>query len=152
MTESPIRPRKRPFRFRTEAAQPGPMVAINTTPLIDMMLVLLIMFIVSIPLSTHELPLDLPPPGPERADQRPLHRLTIDAAGRTFWNGTRVDTIALRRQLAATARDPARPDLQLDAHGGARYEQVDQVLADIRRAGVTRLGIVFDRNFDRALG
>ncbi|MGE3420339.1 MAG: ExbD/TolR family protein, partial [Bradyrhizobium sp.] len=87
-----------------------------------------------------------------RPDQRPVHRLAIDAAGQTYWNGTRVDAIALRRQLSATAADPARPDLHLDADGAARYERVDQVLAAIRRAGVTRLGIVFDRSFDRAIG
>lgn len=151
MTQSRIRPRKRPFRFRAEA-QPGPIVAINTTPLIDMMLVLLIMFIVAIPALTHQVPLDLPRPGPIRPDQRPVYRLTIDTAGRIFWNGTRVDAIALRRHLAAAARDPARPDLHLHADGGARYELVDQVLADIRRAGVSRLGIVFDPRFDRAIG
>jgi len=134
-----------------QPAGPEPISAINTTPLIDMMLVLLIMFIVSIPLATHELPVDIPQ-GTPRPDQRPVHRLTIDAGGRTLWNGTPVDAIALRRHLAATVRDPARPDLHLDADGAARYERVDQVLAEIRRAGVTRLGIMFDERFNRAIG
>ena len=106
-----IQSRAQARRFAPQAAEPGPIVAINTTPLIDMMLVLLIMFIVTLPVSTHRVPLDLPRPGPTRPDQRPVHRLAIDAAGRIFWNGTRVDGIALRRHLAATARDRARPDL-----------------------------------------
>ncbi|MGE3397599.1 MAG: ExbD/TolR family protein, partial [Sphingomonas sp.] len=106
MIRSRSRSRKSPFRRPATAAGFEPIFAINTTPLIDMMLVLLIMFIVAIPITTHELPLDLPQPGPARPDQRPVHRLAIDAAGQTYWNGTRVDAIALRRQLSATAADP----------------------------------------------
>jgi biopolymer transport protein ExbD len=133
-------PMSRSNRFRHPAIDDRPIATINTTPLIDMMLVLLIMFIVAIPVGTHEVPLDLPS-GPPRPDQRPVHRLDVDSAGRTIWNGQPVDSIALRRNLLAMARDPARPDLHLNAHGDARYERVDQVLADIRRAGVTRLGL-----------
>lgn len=120
--------------------------------MIDMMLVLLILFIVSIPVRTHNVPLDLPQPGPQRPDQRPVDRLDVDAAGRARWNGVVMDTIALRRALAGHVRDARRPDLHFNADGAARYEQVDQLLADVRRAGVTRLGIVFRREFDRAIG
>lgn len=138
-----MNPMTRParFRFRPAPVDDRPIATINTTPLIDMMLVLLIMFIVSIPVATHEVPLDTPSPGPLRPDQRPVHRLEVDAAGRAIWNGRPVDSIALRRNLIAMTRDPAEPDLHLNAHGDARYERVDQVLAEIRRAGVTRLGL-----------
>lgn len=151
MTKSlPTRRTGRP-RFRTAAIDDRPIVTINTTPLIDMMLVLLIMFIVAIPVATHEVPLDTPASGPARPDLRPVHRLEVDAAGRTIWNGRPVDAIALRRNLLAMTRDPAEPDLHLNAHGNARYERVDQVLADIRRAGVTRLGLLNPEAFTAAI-
>lgn len=127
-----------------------PIATINTTPLIDMMLVLIIMFIVAIPLQTHKVPLDLPSgttPGPER----PIHRLAITADGRLLWNGTALDAAALRARLAAHAADPAGPELHLQPDGEARYEQVDHVLADIRRAGVTRLGFVDNQRFVPAI-
>jgi biopolymer transport protein ExbD len=152
MTRSlPLRPSAR-SRFRAAPVDTSPIATINTTPMIDMMLVLLILFIVSIPIRTHWVPLDLPQAGPPRPDLRPVHRLDIDAAGRTRWDGVVVDGIALRRALAGFARDPARPDLHLNADGEARYERVDQILADIRRAGVTRLGLVNHRRFDHAIG
>ena len=115
------------------------------------MLVLLILFIVAIPVRTHRVPLDLPQPGPGRPDLRPVHRLDLDAAGRARWDGLAVDDLALRRALVAHARDPARPDLHLRADGETRYERVDQVLAAIRNAGVSRLGLVDNRLFSRAI-
>lgn len=142
----------RRFRPAPPPVDSAPIATINTTPMIDMMLVLLILFIVSIPMRTHNVPLDLPQPGPARPDLRPVHRLDVDAAGRVRWDGVAVDDLALRRALAAQARDPARPDLHLNADGEARYERVDQVLAAIRNAGVTRLGLVDNRRFTRAIG
>jgi biopolymer transport protein ExbD len=143
--------RRRQTRFRISPPDTAPIATINTTPMFDMMLVLLILFIVSIPVRTHNVPLDLPQPGPARPDQRPVHRLDLDAAGRTRWDGVVVDDIALRRALVAHARDPARPDLHLNADGEARYERVDQLLAAIRNAGVTRLGLVHQLAFTRAI-
>ena len=139
-------------RFHANAADTGPIASINTTPMIDMMLVLLILFIVAIPARTHNVPLDLPQPGPARPDQRPVSRLDIDAAGQARWNGVAMDDIALRRALADHARDPRRPDLHFNADGATRYERIDQLLAVVRRAGVTRLGMMFRREFDRAIG
>ena len=148
MTRLPVR---KPVgsRFRAAPVDTSPIATINTTPMIDMMLVLLILFIVAIPIRTHWVPLDLPQAGPPRPDLRPVHRLDVDAGGRTRWDGVAVDDIALRRALAGFSRDPARPDLHLNADGEARYERVDQILADIRRAGVTRLGLVDNRVFTR---
>lgn len=150
MTRLPVR-RSARSRFARAPVDTRPIATINTTPMIDMMLVLLILFIVSIPIRTHSVPLDLPQPGPGRPDLRPVHRLDIDAAGRTRWDGATVDDLALRRVLATHARDPARPDLHLNADGEARYERVDQILAVIRNAGVTRLGLVDNRRFTRAI-
>ncbi|MGQ0661564.1 ExbD/TolR family protein [Sphingosinicella sp.] len=150
MTLLPVR-KSAQSRFRLAPPDTAPIATINTTPMIDMMLVLLILFIIAIPIRTHRVPLDLPQ-GPARPDLRPVHRLDLDAAGQARWNGVAVDAIALRRALAAFARDPARPDLHLNAHGEARYERVDEVLADIRRAGISRLGLVNNRAFSRDIG
>lgn len=144
-----VRAPHRPFRYQPDSHPP--IAAINTTPLIDMMLVLLIMFIVAIPLGTHQVPLDLPPPVPGPTDDRPVHRLDIDAAGRTLWDGRAVAPDELRARLAALAADPARPALHLDADGAARYELVDQILADVQRAGVTRLGFIDNARFAGAI-
>lgn len=143
-----------PRYIRTRFLQPqgdfAPIATINTTPLIDMMLVLLIMFIVAIPLRNHKLPLDLPTGGPT-GEQRPIHRLDVDAAGALRWDGRPIAPTALPARLAAVAADPADPALHLRADGEARYERVDQVLADIRRAGVTRLGFLDNQRFEAAL-
>jgi biopolymer transport protein ExbD len=123
-----------------------PIAAINTTPLIDMMLVILIMLIVSIPMSTHKVPVDLPSTGiPDTPP--PVHRLAIQASGALFWDGQALSAAALPARLGAFQADPARPVLELNAEGEARYERFDQVLATIRRAGVTRLGFVGNEVF-----
>lgn len=137
-------------RPMTEGFQP--IAAINTTPLIDMMLVLLIMFIVAIPLQTHKVPIDLPSASPVPAPERPIHRLAITAEGQLVWNGAALDETALRARLAGFARDPAEPVLHLAPDGAARYELVDRVLADIARAGITRLGFVDNQSFVPAIG
>jgi biopolymer transport protein ExbD len=123
--------------------EPGPVI--NTTPLIDLMLVLLVMFIVSIPVATHKVPLDLPSgePGPVAV----VHRLDLDAAGRLFWDGRPIAEAALPRQLARLAADPGDPELHIAADGATRYERVDETLAAIRRAGITRMGFVGNERF-----
>jgi biopolymer transport protein ExbD len=129
----------------------APIAAINTTPLIDMMLVILIMLIVSIPMTTHKVPLDLPsvPTVPQRPP--PIHRLDILASGALSWDGRAMDAAALSARLGAFQADPGQPVLELNADGEARYERVDQVLAIIRRAGVTRLGFVGNERFAAGL-
>jgi biopolymer transport protein ExbD len=128
--------------------EPAPMI--NTTPLIDLMLVLLVMLMLSIPVSTHKMPIDVPtgptPPGPP-----PAHRLDIDAAGRPSWDGRRVDDAQLRARLAGMAADPAQPVLHFAADAETRYQRVDETLALVLRAGVTRLGFVGNQEFHRTL-
>jgi biopolymer transport protein ExbD len=133
---------------RAEEHLPRP--EINTTPLIDVMLVLLIMFIMIIPVASHEVPVDLPQAGP--AIDRPVHRLDLDAAGRTYWNGAPIGIAALREQLAAAAADPALPTLHVNTHPETRYERFGETLAEIRRAGITRLGFVGNERFQSAIG
>ena len=142
----------RPIRthFYVPKGDFAPIAAMNLTPLVDMMLVILIMLIVAIPIASHEVPVDLPGPGPRMAPP-PFHTLAIDAGGALAWDGRAITAAALPARLAAHHADPARPVLHLAAAGEARYERVDQVLAEIRRAGVTRLGFIGNQEFGAAL-
>lgn len=130
------------------AYQPEPVM--NTTPLIDLMLVLLVMFIVSVPIATHKVPLDVGAGVP--AERRPIvHRLEIDASGALAWDGRAIAGEALAPLLARIARDPVRPELHIAAAAETRYERVDQILADVARAGVTRMGFVGNERFAGSL-
>ena len=126
------------------AYQPAPVM--NTTPLIDLMLVLLVMFIVSVPIATHKVPLDVGAGTP--AEPRPLvHRLDLDAGGRLYWDGEPIAQAALAPRLARLAADPADPELHISAAAETRYERVDETLAAVARAGVTRMGFVGNERF-----
>ena len=128
--------------------EPGPVI--NTTPLIDLMLVLLVMFIVSVPIATHKVPLDLPPPVPVPS-QVMAHRIDLDAAGRLFWDGRLIPDAALAPRLARIAADPSEPELHVAADAETRYERVDQLLAAIRRAGIIRMGFIGNERFAGAI-
>ncbi|MCW2338098.1 biopolymer transport protein ExbD [Sphingobium sp. B2D3A] len=121
-----------------------PMMEMNTTPLIDVMLVLLIMFIITIPIQTHAVKIDLPQnaDAPQNTIDPVKNRLTIDPAGTIYWNGAPVDRVTLRQYLDQTSRMAPEPELQFEPDQSARYVVVDEVLAIIKRAGVTKLGFV----------
>ena len=136
----------RTFRIGEDAQ---PIVEINTTPLVDVMLVLLIMFILIIPVSTHKVPVDLPS-GPG-APPPQSHRLDLDAAGRLFWDGRAVNGSEMTARLRALAADPARPLLELNADAETRYQRFDETLAAVRRAGVDRLAFVGQHRFEHAI-
>ena len=123
--------------------EPGVLIDLNTTPLIDVMLVLLVMLIITIPSQSHQVAIDLPGKSVELRDINPLrNRLTIDAGGAARWNGAVVGDRALR----ATLRDVATMDRPAEVHfepaAAARYARVDQVLALVSQAGVDTLGFV----------
>ena len=142
-------PRRRGFAlFRTDG-EAAPISEINTTPLIDVMLVLLIMFIITIPMATHKVPLDLPRPSLTPMPPRPFHQLEISANGGLLWNGETLSADQLRGHLGQLAADPATPELRVHAASEARYERVDQVLAWIRLAGVQRLGFIGNERYNR---
>jgi len=143
-------PRPIRFRYLPPKGDFAPIAAINTTPLVDVMLVLLIMFIMIIPVTTHKVDLDLPGPLPPIPGPPPSHRLDIAANGALLWDGAALAPAALPARLAALAADPDDPVLQLNADGEARYGQVDQILAQIRTAGVTRMGFVNNHLFRQA--
>jgi biopolymer transport protein ExbD len=143
----------RPIRthFASETREFAPIAAINMTPLIDMMLVIIIMLIICIPLTTHRVDVDLPGPTLVRTEPPPFHTLAIDAGGALAWDGQGLAAAALPGRLAAFRADPAAPVLHFAAAGEARYERVDQVLGEIRRARVTRLGFVGNEGFASSL-
>ncbi len=121
------------------------MMDINTTPLIDVMLVLLIMFIITIPLQTHAVKLDLPQDQP---NQQPppidpvKNKIVITPANEVLWNGTPIDLVRLRQYLDVTQTMNPIPELHLQPDPNARYELVDEVLAVTKRARVEKMGFV----------
>ena len=110
----------------------------NVTPFIDVMLVLLVMLIITIPMQSHSVKIDLPA-GSDVPAGKP-HKLGIDAAGGLYWDGARVADSQLPGLLSLTLRENA--DLQLQTDAETRYERFDQVLAVVKRGGITKLGFV----------
>ena len=127
-----------------------PMMDMNTTPLIDVMLVLLIMFIITIPVQTHAVKIDLPVPtnNPSNVDPE-KNKITIDPAGTIAWNGTPVDLAQLAQFLEQTKALPVEPELQVQPDPYARYIVVDRVMAVVKRSGVGKLGFVGNEQYAR---
>lgn len=122
--------------------EPRIMGEINTTPLIDVMLVLLIMFIITMPLQSHAVKLDLPN-GPPPLDRNPVRNtLIITQNGALLWNGERASDERVHATLVATQGMSPLPELHLRPEPAARYQRVDEVLAMTKRAGVARMGFV----------
>ena len=129
----------------TGAAEGEPMMDINTTPLIDVMLVLLIMFIITIPIQTHAVKLDLPQDQPNQTPP-PIdpvkNKIVVTGAGQVLWNGAPVELTTLRQYLDITTTMTPTPELHLQPEPNARYELVDEVLAVTKRANITAMGFV----------
>jgi biopolymer transport protein ExbD len=121
----------------------GAMVDMNTTPLIDVMLVLLIMFIITIPVQTHAVKLDLPPPNNNPSNVDPVfNQVDIDFLSNVYWNKEEVDMATLRAYMRQAASLPTEPELRLRPEALAKYEIVDQVMAEAQQAGITKMGFV----------
>jgi biopolymer transport protein ExbD len=123
----------------------APMAEINMTPLIDVMLVLLVIFIITAPLFTHAIRLELPQVASEPARQTPQTvTLSIDAAGKLYWNAQPISLDEMRARFAAAgkAAEDAQPDLQLRAARDTRYEVIAQVMGAAQQAGLARIGFV----------
>ena len=123
----------------------APMAEINMTPLIDVMLVLLVIFIITAPLFTHAIRLDLPQVTSEAARQTPQTvSLSIDAAGKIYWNAQPISLDEMRARFTAAGKAPedAQPDLQLRAARETRYEVIAQVMGAAQQAGIARIGFV----------
>ncbi|OWR00182.1 ExbD/TolR family protein [Sphingopyxis witflariensis] len=127
-----------------------PMMDMNTTPLIDVMLVLLIMFIITIPVQTHAVKIDLPVPNENPSNVDPQkNKVMIDPAGTITWNGTPVDLAQLATYLEQTKALPVEPELQVQPDPYARYYIVDNVMAVVKRSGVGKLGFVGNEQYAR---
>jgi biopolymer transport protein ExbD len=122
-----------------------PMIDMNVTPLIDVMLVLLIMFIITIPVQTHAVKLDLPV-NTDQNNPPPIdpikNVLSINAQDQVLWNGSPVTMAQLRSYLDTTQQMNPVPELHLQPDATARYEIVDEVLAVTKKAHVQKMGFV----------
>lgn len=123
----------------------APMADINMTPLIDVMLVLLVIFIITAPLFTHAIRLDLPQVAAEPVQQTPQTvTLSIDAAGKLYWNAQPISLDELRARFTTAGKAPEaqQPELQLRAARETRYEVIAQVMGAAQQAGLARIGFV----------
>jgi len=125
------------------------MMDINTTPLIDVMLVLLIMFIITIPPQTHAVKVDLPI---NSKNNTPVvdsvkNKVIVDPAGTVQWNGSPVDLVTLQQYLEQTKTMNPEPELHFQPDPAAKYEKVDTVLAVIKRSGISKLGFIGNEQY-----
>ena len=130
-------------------SEPEVMMDINTTPLIDVMLVLLIMLIITIPAQLHSVNLDMPLPTNAPKKQDPVViRIDVDASSVINWNGKPLASRAeMEARLSEAATLQPQPELHIRSHAKARYDAVASVLASAQRIGLTKLGIVGSEQF-----
>ena len=124
----------------------APMMEMNTTPLIDVLLVLLIMFIMSIPVATHAVNIDLPapsnePPPPDMVDPI-VNKIVLTPTDQILWNGTAINDAELVRNLQTTLRFALEPELQFEPEANASYDLSAKVLNIIKGSGVSEFGFV----------
>jgi biopolymer transport protein ExbD len=133
----------------SRSSDPDVMIDINTTPLIDVMLVLLVMLIITIPIQLHSVNLNLPtgnPPPPLVLPE--VVKLDIDDQSRVYWNGEVVDDRAtLESKMSASAQEQVQPEVHLRPDKQAKYSVVAGVMASAQRLGLTKIGIVGSEQF-----
>ena len=127
----------------------GPMADINVTPLVDVMLVLLIIFMVTAPIMSYPIDIDLPqhsvtPPPEVKNPPEPIN-LKIDQSGAFYWNDTPVDELGLKAQFAVIAQQSNQPEIQIAADDAVAYQYVARVLADVKSYNLVKIG--FTENF-----
>jgi biopolymer transport protein ExbD len=125
----------------------GPMADINVTPLVDVMLVLLIIFMITVPMMSHKIKIDLPQPTttppPPNPPPEPI-RLSVTATGTLFWNDTAITEEGLQAQLRILGVKPVdqQPELDIRAEKTTKYQNVATVMADAKNAGMLKIGFV----------
>jgi biopolymer transport protein ExbD len=127
----------------------APMMEINTTPLIDVMLVLIVMLIITIPIQTHAVKLNMPVGNPPPPPVPPVVvQIDVDFDGAVLWNGEPTGTRQeLEARLLAAANQPIQPEIHLRPNKLAQYKDVAMVMASAQRLGVTKLGVVGNEQF-----
>jgi biopolymer transport protein ExbD len=129
--------------FERGDSAPRPMAEINVTPLVDVMLVLLIIFIITAPLLSYAIRLDLPNETAPAAEPTPATiTLSIDGAGQAFWGQDALSDAELQARMAAAAKQTPMPELHLRADKATRYERIAFVLAAAQQAGLVKVGFV----------
>ena len=128
----------------TASSDPDVMMDINTTPLIDVMLVLLIIFLITIPVVTTSIPVTLPKERNEIRETKPENIvISVDATGRIFWNDLRItSTAALIDRLKKVAVLTPQPEVQIRGDGGANYDSVGRIIYACQRAGIAKVGFI----------
>jgi biopolymer transport protein ExbD len=128
-----------------------PMGEMNTTPLIDVMLVLLIMFIITIPVATHSVNIDLPSPPPPNMPKPPVdpvkNKVVVTPDNQILWNGTPIDRSVLGANLKASRSMTPEPELQFEPDAQAGYELTANVLNIIKASEVTKFGFVGNERY-----
>jgi biopolymer transport protein ExbD len=128
----------------------APMMEMNMTPLIDVLLVLLIMFIITIPVATHAVNIDLPAPSPTPPDvivEPEKNKLVLNATDQILWNGNTISDGQLRTLLAESTQMAVEPELQFEPEALASYELAARVLQIIKASGVTKFGFVGNERY-----
>ena len=126
-----------------QGAQNAPMAEINMIPLIDVMLVLLVIFIITAPLLTHAVKVELPKASSATNIAKPQNiQLALDDKGHVYWNGEALDRSGWRSRMDAAGKQSLPPEVHIRADAAAAYGKVAVVLADASRAGLTRIGFV----------
>jgi len=129
--------------FEQRGGPAQPMADINVTPLVDVMLVLLVIFIITAPLLSYAIKLDLPnDPAPASEPAPATVRLSIDAAGAVYWDGDPVADAELAARMAAAAKTTTLPEIHLRADKATRYERIAFVLSTAQQAGLAKIGFV----------
>ena len=128
----------------------APMMEMNMTPLIDVLLVLLIMFIITIPVATHAVNIDLPAPSPTPPDvivEPEKNKLVLTATDEIRWNGNTINDGQLRTLLAQSTQMAVEPELQFEPEALASYDLAARVLQIIKASGVTKFGFVGNERY-----
>jgi len=131
------------------SGDPDVMIDINTTPLIDVMLVLLVMLIITIPIQLHSVNLNMPTGNPPPPLEKPeVVKLDIDSEGIVYWNGEAVpDRDTLEAKITAAAAQARQPEVHLRPDRSAKYAIVAAVMASAQRLGLTKIGVVGSEQF-----
>jgi biopolymer transport protein ExbD len=129
--------------FGTQDDTDEVMNEINMTPLVDVMLVLLIIFIITVPVMKHSVEIDLPRASSRPQDTKPeTIRLSVDAQGAYYWNESRIEDAELPRVLKAAAAKEPQPELHIRGDKAVRYERVAQAMSAAQQAGLRKIGFI----------
>jgi biopolymer transport protein ExbD len=130
------------------SGDPDVLIDINTTPLIDVMLVLLVMLIITIPIQLHSANLNLPSGRPPPSLVKPeIVKVDVDPSSQVFWNGEMIDLPTLNERFKTAATTEPQPEVHIRPDKAAKYDVVAGVLAAAQRNGVTKMGIVGSEQF-----